>query len=230
MKPTEIPFNSHYLGTKVLPSPLVSIGIDPGWKNLGFAAVTPDPDAEGLRVKVLVTKALNPSAFESPELFTEQLVGSFSKHFPERSLPTMWTIERYVAYANIHTAESENITTLIGMLRMQARTIWEKGVMFEGLTSFRPDATELIRPLKVSLFRAIDWKVRLVQLLSTYDNFTNPSKDLDKVFSVAAAKHVSGLATITTDHEADAICLAALPILTEQIRAKLKAESERGNA
>jgi Holliday junction resolvasome RuvABC endonuclease subunit len=183
-----------------------SIGIDPGWVNLGFAVVTKD---EGFKVKVLSSKTLNPSKSKSLEEFTGNI-----PHLVLACLPnpvhdfkvSHLVVERYVPYANVFTAETENISTLIGMLRMQ--------MYLTGVACQDKIATQL--------FRAIEWKVQLVQLLSKYAQFQNPSSSLDKGFSLAAAKFISvNPEVIQTDHEADAICLAAFPLLVQEAKTRL---------
>jgi hypothetical protein len=112
------------------------------------------------------------------------------------------SMERYVAYKNVYTAEAENILMLIGGLQasIHIRT---------GITT--------------TMHRAIDWKTWLVKWLFRNKNFDNPSDKLDKKFSVAAAKaclqrdnNTTGepyAVNFKTDHEADAACLACLPFL-----------------
>ena len=107
-------------------------------------------------------------------------------------------IERYAPYANIKTAESENITNLIGMLRMNFY--------------IDPLVSDII------LIRAIDWKMEVVKLLNKYFGFENPSSDLNKKFSLAAAKFIcTNPEVIKNDHEADAVLLAALPLLRKAL-------------
>lgn len=110
----------------------------------------------------------------------------------DNARPTDVTIERYVPYNNTFSAEAENITMLIGGLRQR----------------FSEEGAD------VYLVRAIDWKTALVKILVKYYGFDNPSTSLDKKFSVAAAKCLLKLDNLNiTDHEADAICLAAFPLL-----------------
>lgn len=165
-----------------------AIGIDPGWKNLGYAKLL-STDSEG--ISVWTTGTFNPSATDKPaqEIYDLLHPGEFSSAFVH--------IERYVSYQGVQTAEAENILMLIGSLRQ----IW----------SNRP----------VILSRAIDWKTELVKLLVRNKGFDNPSSSLDKKFSIAAAHAcLDKPYEIRTDHEADAICLAALPLLKERYSAK----------
>lgn len=62
------------------------------------------------------------------------------------------------------------------------------------------------RGAKVEAWRAIDWKTLLCKHLVVTQGFSNPSKSLDKKFSKAAAKAVSGETSVNS-HEADAACL-----------------------
>lgn len=183
--------------------PCFSIGIDPGWKNLGLAIVKEIPGSH--LVEPLLLTALNPSESKSPELFVLtdilrkyiQVTGdSLFEHL------CFATIERYVAYANVQSSETENITSLIGTLGMGLFWKTQHSLSFQKV-----------------LLRAIDWKVPLVQMLAKNTGFTNPSLNLDKKFSLAAAKAL--LPTINqkdlkNDHEADALCLAALPFVYEK--------------
>lgn len=98
-------------------------------------------------------------------------------------------IERFVAYKGVLTPSSETILMVIGGLHsvLSARGI--------------PDD-------KILLMRAIDWKPMLCKKLFAEQGFRNPSTTFDKKFSLAAANAVCG-SRPRTDHEADAICLAA---------------------
>lgn len=159
------------------------LGVDPGWKNLGYAILA---DNGSCCFELVASGVENPSKADSefPSLFASKawsIIGS-ENDFAHKS------VERYVPYNNTFTAETENITMIIGGLR------------------------EVFRP--VNLYRAIDWKTQLVKLLAKHTGFDNPSTSLDKKFSIAAAKHIlNGKGDFNSDHEADAICLAAFPAI-----------------
>ena len=166
-----------------------SIGIDPGWKNLGYAKVA---DTDGV-ISVWTTGTFDPSSFPHPaqELYTKLHSGELLP------APDFVHIERYVSYQGVQTAEAENILMLIGGLKQA----WVQ------------------RPVLLS--RAIDWKTELVKLLVRNKGFDNPSSSLDKKFSIAAAHAcLDKPCEIRTDHEADAICLAALPLLRKRYSTK----------
>jgi len=190
-------------------NPVFSIGIDPGWKNLGLGIVQQIPGS--YKSKLVYSTTLNPSSYESPEFFVEQALddiiavaigGSYLKNVKH------FTIERYVAYANVKTSETENITSLIGMMSLYA---------YQASLSFGKDD----HPLDRTLVRAIEWKVGIAQLLAKHTTFRNPSTQLDKKFSIAVAKElIDGNGKFETDHEADAIALAAIPFAREVLLLK----------
>lgn len=167
------------------------IGIDPGWKNLGVAVS--EYNKETKKFKLLSSKVFNVSEYGTISKFIEGL----DKFLVPLILRVdSVTIERYVAYAGVSTAESENICMVIGALSYYFASFmyWEK------------------EPL---LLRAIDWKTTLVKTLYKKKGFDNPSSKLDKKFSIAAAKACMDEATeFETDHEADAVCLSAYQKLT----------------
>jgi Holliday junction resolvasome RuvABC endonuclease subunit len=186
-------------------SKIYAIGIDPGWKNLGLAIVEIIPDS--YKVKPLLLETLNPSSYEMVEEFVEKEISlkyaTLTKdgHF-ERIHHV--SIERYVSYANVRSSETENITSLIGAINMALY--------------FESGCDKLLPRYQL---RAIEWKVKLAQLLAKNAGFQNPSRDLDKKFSVAAAKLlIENPNEIRTDHEADALCLAAFPTVKEYFAAK----------
>ena len=167
-----------------------SLGIDPGWKNLGIALVK---EEEGV-VSLVKSAALNPSSLPGKNL-PFHLIIEFLGEKPAHRLDYL-TMERYVSYQNVMTAESENILMLIGSLKNYIETWWLQ------------DNSDTI------LTRAIDWKTELVKTLVKTKGFNNPSTSLDKKFSIAAAHAcLDQPGKFETDHEADAICLACLPLL-----------------
>lgn len=188
---------------------MYSIGVDPGWKNLGVGIVEQQPG--NYKSKLVFCKTYNPSASSCPEEFVEQVfdadivrvIGDYwwgnVKHF---------SIERYVAYANVKTSETENITSLIGMINF---LVYQKSTSRSLRTSSPIDRHQL---------RAIEWKVSTAQMLAKHTQFRNPSTQLDKKFSIAVAKELINDTDKTkplfeTDHEADAIALACIPFCKE---------------
>lgn len=165
-----------------------SVACDPGWKNCGVAVVKDEDD------QISLVKAMTFDPSKCAHLFPQMIVQTLLSKLP--TAPTYATIERYVSYQGVNTAESENILMLIGGLR--------ESLQYELLGEVP----------EVLLVRAIDWKMDLVKLLVKHYGFDNPSSSLDKKFSIAAANHIlNNEGKFENDHEADAICLAALPIL-----------------
>lgn len=180
------------------------IGVDPGWINLG-AAVVKRAEAP-FKFDILKARTVDPSLSDYPERNLFFLVDDLTEGLQISSCadpyvkdPTL-CIERYVSYGNVRSSHTEEISTVIGMLRMQ---FWN----WCGTT-------------RVSMLKAIDWKIKLCQTLVKYDGFDNPSASLDKKFSLAAARHIStNPEKLKNDHEADAICLAAYPHVMAQAQA-----------
>lgn len=180
----------------------LSIGIDPGWKNLGFAIVARS-ETPG-KVKVIATKVFDPSmgslifveALPKMSLSLVEKAGLCISNCEIKHL----VIERYAAYNNVMTAESENIGMLIG-----------------GIRSKFFSACDGMEALDAKLYRAIDWKIKLVQLANKRFGYENPSDKLDKKFSMSMAIFLmEENYELRTDHEADAICLASIPFLEQQ--------------
>ena len=169
--------------TRQLSTDTYYLGIDPGWVNLGAAIVK----HSGTTWDLVKSHTFNPSKHTE---FPDFLCGWIDDCLPGY-MPQGACIERYVSYKGVNTAEAENILMLIGGLR-------------QALLYSSP-----VPPFDVSLVRAIDWKTDLVKYLVKNRGFDNPSTSLDKKFSIAAAKCIIGNYDIKTDHEADAICLAA---------------------
>lgn len=204
--------------------PRRSLGIDPGTTNLGMAVV--QECEEPGKVRVFSTGYHEPFSFgkgnEGLRLFTKSFLNSILADIrpdrldialknPDYDIPpplSFARIERYVPYG-INTATSENISYLIGMLQY--------AIHDHPLLTFWMGKE---KPVNIELYRAADWKVQLVKLLAKNFGFDNPSESLDKKFSMAAAKFiVTDTTIIKNDHVADAICLAALPLLEESLRA-----------
>lgn len=97
----------------------------------------------------------------------------------------VFVVERYVAYNGKLSEATERILMIIGAIVFEAQR----------------------RGHEVLMFRAIDWKPEIAKYLFKNHSFKNPSTALDKKFSVAAAKALTGVSDLTT-HTADAICLA----------------------
>lgn len=173
----------------------VSLGIDPGWNNLGMAVVT-KVESGGDRFKVNIETCGSFDVSEDSMRFVEDLP------FKYVGFASDLVIERYVSYANVRSGEAENITMLIGMIRMRYHLIQANSNLI----------------INTRLIRAIEWKTKLAQILSKHFQFDNPSLDLDKKFSMAAAKFISiNPHEIKNDHIADSVCLAALPLLERHV-------------
>ena len=161
------------------------VGIDPGWKNLGMAIIQETENK--FKFKVVHTEVLNPAIDPAVSI---SYIGDRTSEFGVKSV----AIERYAPYNNVFSSESENITMLIGGIRTQM----------------------YIAGIDVILIRAIDWKIKLAQLSAKLLGFDNPSSSLDKGFSMAMARFLTeGKYEFKTDHEADAVCLAAYPIFRD---------------
>jgi Holliday junction resolvasome RuvABC endonuclease subunit len=167
------------------------VGIDPGWKNLGICVCKRETETE--IITVIHTAVMNPSSF----LTISEFIAKLDKVLTPLILHVdSVMIERFVAYAGVSTAETENICMLIGALCFYFVSQWDK---------------------EPGLLRAIDWKMNLVKALVTKKGFDNPSSKLDKKFSMAAAlASVNVTIPYTTDHEGDAVCLAAYPLNTKK--------------
>lgn len=184
--------------------PKYSLGIDPGWKNLGLAIVKADEAG----ISLVYQATLNPAGLGGHVQASQHIVRTVSDFLKDAGAEpedlSNVTIERYVSYNNVLTGEAENIVMLIGAL------------MFALSSAYSGSS--------VQLFRAIDWKTDLVKLLVKNRGFDNPSSSLDKKFSVAAAHaclDVQG--EFDNDHEADAVCLASIGILKDRYPSKRKA-------
>lgn len=173
-----------------------SIGIDPGWKNLGFALVK--SRGVGEKIHLVHSETINPSELGGVIETCKHIndICNDRIHLFDAD-EIISTVERYVPYNNVFTAEAENITMLIGALNYSL--YWE----FQ---------------TQPGLVRAIDWKMALVKALFKTKGFNNPSDKLDKKFSIAAAKAClfeGDELEIETDHVADAICLASLKFIPD---------------
>lgn len=172
------------------------MGIDPGWKNLGYAVVNLDEKGQ---LSLLRSGTMNPSTLGLAGT-VDYLVEDLTTPSPE-----LVTIERFISYKGVHTSDSENIVMVIGGL----------DYAFQKTGSVVESYPQLVR--------AIEWKTELVKLLVKNKGFDNPSTSLDKKFSIAAAKSCLDIpGDFKSDHEADAVCLACLPVLRERYGSKKK--------
>lgn len=189
----------------------LSVGIDPGWVNLGLAVVE-QSIVDPFKVYVHGTKTINPSLGDYK--FIEDLpftINSSLQGFTFDYEVSGAVIERYVPYSNVVSTETENITMLIGMIRARLH-----------LPNPCSDGK-----MDILMIRAIDWKIKMVQILNKHCGFQNPHPKLDKKFSVTAANFITGNTYEYKDnHEADAICLAALPFLVEEGKRQDKRRAE----
>lgn len=178
---------------------MYSLGIDPGWKNCGVALIR--TDVPSLHFTKIDSVTFSPADFPSIEHFLEHLMNWYSQRLPEGQILSYASIERYVTYQGVMTAEMENICTVIGGIRAAIRFCGEA----------KNWDTEL------HLSRAADWKIFMAQSLAKNEKFNNPSSSLDKKFSVALAKHLTNnVYEFSNDHEADAVCIAAYPFIKER--------------
>lgn len=174
--------------------PEYGIGIDPGWKNLGMAIVKREFESED--IQLVHSCVLNPSALGGIIPTLGRVDKIIQEHIPTIPQVKIHTgMERYVSYANVNTAEAENILMMIGALVPMLNYYDRNGP---------------------TLVRAIDWKTSLVKALFKWRRFSNPSDKLDKKFSVAAANCITDNAEHETNHESDAICIAALPFIPKK--------------
>lgn len=177
----------------------IGIGIDPGWKNLGLAIVGTDKEYENSPIILLHSATINPSLKGIVKTVDDirEAIDCFVGPYVSDDIKINMHMERYVAYANVKTAETENITMVTGAL-------------LYCLNNFNPE-----------MVRALDWKMELVKTLHKLYNFDNPSTKLDKKFSLAASAACLGIKKDErTDHEADATCLASIGILRNRLKAK----------
>lgn len=198
---------------------LYRVGVDPAWKNLGLAIVKEEVETGELHL--VHSCVMDPSKSSSISKFVETLNDEiyhavYEDLFQNEDLLqeegdeemefdvkiSSVTIERFVAYAGVSTAETENICMIIGALQY----------MFASPYTWNTESLML---------RAIDWKTTLVKELYKQKGFDNPSTKLDKKFSIAAAKAcLDHEHKFATDHEADATCLASYPSII--IKGKVK--------
>lgn len=158
------------------------VGIDPGWQSFGICVRRPGEEA--------LVRSYIPSNHKSLWSFCFEIFTLCELPFDlddqlDSDLNFQVTIERFVPYGNVQSSAGEDTLMVIGALRY----------MFESAGA------------KVNLTRAIDWKQKLCKHLVKSQGFSNPSASFDKKFSLAAAKALLGR-SLTSDHEADAVCLS----------------------
>ena len=174
-----------------------SLAVDVGWRNLGIALLS----SSDRGIEVVHSATLNPSAIDATKRCQQILMEVGSKVTPK--LVTNAVFERYVSYSGVNTAEAENILMLLGGLVESTR--------------------QLFYGADIEMLRAIQWKSELVKMLFKLKGFQNPASSLNKVFSIAAAHAVLDIdKEIKDDHQADAICLAALPFIRKALAEKTK--------
>lgn len=178
----------------------IGFGFDPAWKTLGAAIVSATDTLFKFEVWDSSTSApgdnIDGPCFHVSTLIDKMLLFAGQNPADEISV----CLERFVSYGNIRSSHTEEITRIIGQIEMKVEL-----------------TPGLYGPM---MLKAIDWKTKLCQTLVKYAGFDNPSSFLDKKFSIAAAKHISTTPDVKiTDHEADAICLAAYPHIMAQAQA-----------
>lgn len=188
---------------------ILSIGVDPGWTNLGFAAVRKTGD-KITRIRSETFRPADAGKFGFIE--TSNSLLALIKELRDPDEPLVVSIERYVAYQGVLTKDAESIIMMAGAFGAAASSL---------------------NPVALNYLRAIDWKSRLVRILAKESGFRNPSEKLDKKFSLAASAHSLSLEKETVnDHEADATCLACLPLMypSPVIDTETKASTARKTA
>ena len=163
----------------------IVLGVDPGWQSFGVA-ITIDGKLEYAK-NFIPANSKTPHEFIS-NVFVPDVTGAIGAS-GLKGIEHLY-IERFVAYAGIHSNASEDILMNIG--------------------AFCYAIKQLTYQCEVNLVRAIDWKQNLCKYLVRSKQFSNPYPSFDKKYSILAAQTVSGRSDISTNHEADAICLSYL--------------------
>ena len=158
---------------------MITIGIDPGWASFGVAI---QEDEKYVHSDIFI-----PKAHGSIVTFITDLDRYLSESMKDLTAGEYRIyIERFVTYGGVQV-DPENILMLIGALDYYFSLNYSKPI----------------------LIKALDWKVKLCHHLVKTTGESNPSKSLDKKFSLWAAEKVSGQ-KFKSDHEADAVCLSYL--------------------
>lgn len=155
------------------------LGVDPGSVNCGWALRANESSAVAYGV-------FNPSNSDSIITAADDLLKVIRASRPLDIPIQIACVERYVAYRNTLTKDTEKILLFIGSLLHALQS--------SGIT--------------IMTARAIDWKPAVCKSLYKKREFKNPSEKFDKEYSVAAAECVLGRELKRTNHEADAICLS----------------------
>jgi hypothetical protein len=134
---------------------------------------------------IIHKESFSPKSFVRRDYFITELGKRFT-FIDDKEVINVY-IERFVAYAGVQSSASEDIIMLIGALDYYFAVNYSKPI----------------------LVKAIDWKIKICQHLVKTKEFSNPRKNLDKKFSLTAAELLCG-EKVTSDHEADAICLSYL--------------------
>lgn len=154
-----------------------------------YIGIDPGWQSFGICVRKPGEEALVRSYVPNKYPSLEKFVGDLSNELLLPSLntcvDTVATIERFVPYGNVQSSAGEDTLMVIGAFRYYLGSAGAK----------------------VNLTRAIDWKQKLCKYLVKSQGFSNPSASFDKKFSLAAAKALLGR-SLTSDHEADAVCLS----------------------
>lgn len=151
--------------------------------------IDPGPTNTGVGI-LSITGEFHSSFFISPKEFGSiySFIQELAKRLDGLNI-VAFNIERFVSYEGKYSSATEEILMLIGAM---VYYFSERGV-------------------KVTQFRAIEWKPKLCKWLVRNKGFSNPSTSFDKKYSLAAASAIIGQRP-TTDHEADALCLAFLGV------------------
>ncbi len=161
------------------------LGVDPGWKNLGWALC--DENFSLVATGVLVPASIEEAGYG---LTPDAIAVSIKSEVGEVNIVGA-CMERYVTYKGKHNPASEQILMVTGQLQYWLNHLVESDY---------------------KMFRAYDWKSSLLRYLHKNKGFHNPVQDLDKEFSMAAASYCFDT-TFKTDHEADAACLSYIACL-----------------
>ena len=171
-----------------------TLGIDPGWSSCGVCL-----QLEG---KVLGAKNFVPSEYGTPwDFYNSGLLPWLEPLLKDGEVYiSNVRMERFVAYAGVHSEASEKILMLIGALAYALE-----------------ESCSYINAVDIGLVRAIDWKQKLCKYLVRTKGFSNPYPSFDKQYSILAAKTLWPEFT-GSNHEADAVCLSFLTIVEDHER------------
>jgi hypothetical protein len=173
------------------------LGVDPGKTNCGISLLRINEDKTFSLVKA---ETLDTSSFTSMSACADYICNTFTEGKDIHYV----TLERFVSFGGTSPSVAEDINILVGSIL--------------GILHYRGKINSNQSDPSVLLVRSIEWKTALVKTLVKTRGFDNPSSSglLDKKFSMAAAACILGLDKLekgVNNHEADAICVAAFPIL-----------------